>query len=174
MDVGFRNAGYEILWANDFDKDACETYRKNIGNHIHHGSIDDLKKGLTANFENVDVVIGGPPCQGFSVAGKMDLNDPRSRHVWNFLDVVQEVKPKAFVMENVKALGTLSKWEPLRKLLLEKFRNLGYMTNFMVLNSSDFNVPQSRERVFFVGIEGNPKLIPVPALSKTLNADLTV
>lgn len=148
-----------MVWANDFNKNACESYAKNIGDHIRCGDINNFLNELK-DIKDIDLVIGGPPCQGFSVAGKMDPNDPRSKHVWTFADVVQMLNPKAFVMENVKALGTLSKWEPLRKSLLERFRDLGYSTNFVVLNATEFNVPQGRERVFFVGFKGNSKLIP--------------
>lgn len=159
LDIGFRKAGFEMIWANDFNKNACESYAKNIGDHIRCGDINNYLDEIK-EIKDIDIVIGGPPCQGFSVAGKMDPNDPRSKHVWTFTDVVEMLNPKAFVMENVKALGTLSKWEPLRKSLLERFRDLGYSTNFVVLNATKFNVPQGRERVFFIGYKGNSKLIP--------------
>lgn len=159
LDIGFRKAGFEIIWANDFNKNACESYAKNIGGHIRCGDINDYLDELK-EVEGIDLVIGGPPCQGFSVAGKMNPNDPRSKHVWTFTDVVEMLEPKAFVMENVKALGTLKKWEPLRKSLLERFRDLGYSTNYVVLNATEFNVPQGRERVFFIGFKDNSKLIP--------------
>jgi len=159
LDIGFRKAGFEVIWANDYDKNACESYAKNIGNHIRCGDINNFIEDLP-NSENVDLVIGGPPCQGFSVAGKMDPKDPRSKHVWTFTDVVEKLQPKAFVMENVKALGKLQKWEPLRRELLNRFRDLGYAVNYVVLNATEFNVPQARERVFFIGFKNNSKLIP--------------
>ncbi len=160
LDVGFKKAGFNIVWANDFDKDACETYKLNIGQHIHCGDINELKSNLFATYKNIDVVIGGPPCQGFSVAGKMDPHDPRSKHVWSFVEIVKKLKPKAFVMENVKALGKLKKWEPLRKELIREFREAGYSANYVVLNATDFNVPQARERVFFIGFKINSNIIP--------------
>lgn len=159
LDIGFGKAGFEMIWANDFNRYACESYSLNIGKHIRCGDINNYLEELK-ELKGVDVVIGGPPCQGFSVAGKMDPNDPRSKHVWTFTDVVEMMNPKAFVMENVKALGTLEKWAPLRKSLLERFRDLGYSTNFIILNATEFNVPQSRERVFFIGFKGNPRIIP--------------
>jgi DNA (cytosine-5)-methyltransferase 1 len=160
LDVGFKKAGFDILWANDLDKDACETYKLNIGNHIHCGDINAVKSSLYKSIKNVDVVFGGPPCQGFSVAGKMNPHDPRSQHIWTFAEVVKECQPKAFLMENVKALGQLQKWEPLREELLHTFREAGYMVNYVIVNSCDFNVPQARERVFFIGFQGNHKIIP--------------
>lgn len=160
LDVGFKKAGFDIVWANDVDKDACETYRNNIGNHIHCGDIDQLKHNLYTRKQRIDVVFGGPPCQGFSVAGKMNPYDPRSKHIWTFAEIVKKLNPKAFLMENVKALGQFKKWEPLREKLLERLREAGYMVNFIILNSSEFDVSQARERVFFIGFKGNPKIIP--------------
>lgn len=159
LDIGFKRAGFDIIWANDFDKNACASYAKNIGGHIRCGDINQYFDELS-QLENVDLVIGGPPCQGFSVAGKMDPNDPRSEHVWTFTKIVDKLNPKAFVMENVKALGQLQKWEPLRIELLKTFRDLGYSVNFVVLNATEFDVPQARERVFFIGFKNNSKLIP--------------
>lgn len=163
LDIGFKKAGFEIVWANDFDKDACETYKTNIGSHIVCGDINDHKEKLFSNFKGIDTVIGGPPCQGFSVAGKMNPHDPRSQHVWSFVEVVKKLKPKVFVMENVRALGKLKKWQLLRTELLEQFRNAGYATNLVTLNASDYNVPQARERVFFIGFQLKTKKI-VPDL----------
>lgn len=160
LDVGFKKAGFTILWANDFDKDACDTYKNNIGNHIQCGDINLLNQFALKNISNIDVVFGGPPCQGFSVAGKMDPHDPRSQHIWTFADIVKQIQPKAFVMENVKALGQLTKWKPLREELLSLFKAAGYMVNYVILNASDYNVPQSRERVFFIGFKGNSTVIP--------------
>lgn len=160
LDVGFKNTGIDIIWANDFDEDACETYKNNIGDHVHCGDIDQLKHHLYSKKQNIDIVFGGPPCQGFSVAGKMDTHDPRSKHIWTFAEIVKELMPKAFLMENVKALGQLKKWIPLREELLKEFRNAGYMVNYVILNSSEFNVPQARERVFFIGFKGNSRIVP--------------
>lgn len=150
MDVGFRKAGFEILWANDFDKAAVETYRRNIGDHIVLGDIEDYIPSL-ARFEGADCLFGGPPCQGFSVAGKMALDDPRSLLVKSYMRAVEVVRPRAFVMENVKALGTLAKFKQVRDELRSYANRLGYHTELHILNAKDFGVPQARERVFFVG-----------------------
>lgn len=103
----------------------------------------------------VDVVFGGPPCQGFSVAGKMNPDDERSKLVWAFLQVVDTIRPKAFVIENVAALGKLAKWAPVREKILNLSHKLGYTIAFDTWNALDFGVPQNRERVFFVGINSN-------------------
>ena len=160
LDIGFKQEGFNILWANDFDKDAANTYRVNIGTHIRCGDINQYIDELEQYANTVDVMIGGPPCQGFSVAGKMDPHDPRSKNVWTYVEALKKVRPQVFVMENVKALGTLEKWSPLRIELLKEMRSLGYSTNYIVVNASDFNVPQSRERVLFIGFKGNPNLVP--------------
>lgn len=148
MDLGFITEGFDVAWANDFDPAACETYAKNIGDHIVCGDISDVD---LATIPETDIIFGGPPCQGFSVAGHMDPHDPRSMLVWEFVRVVHAKNPCAFVMENVRALGMLKKWAPLRDALHETFVRLGYRVAVGVLNAADFGVPQKRERVFFIG-----------------------
>lgn len=101
----------------------------------------------------IDIVFGGPPCQGFSVAGKMDPNDARSQLIWKFVESVDTVRPKAFVMENVKALAKLEKWAGVRELYLSKMEQLGYDVRYVVLNAMDYGVSQKRERVFFIGVQ---------------------
>lgn len=156
MDVGFENAGVQIVFANELMKEAAETYEANHTRGIMlNDDIYNIMDGLD-KFKGVDLVFGGPPCQGFSVAGKMDLNDERSKLILVFLDVVEKIQPKAFVMENVKALGVLKKWEPVRKIYLERARELGYHCMPFVLNAAEYGVPQKRERVFFIGIKETP------------------
>lgn len=159
LDIGAIMAGAHIVFANDMMKEACMSYRENIGNHIVQGNINEILEHFPV-INDADLLIGGPPCQGFSVAGKMDINDVRSQLIWSYLKAVSIVKPKAFVMENVKALGSLDKWKPIREKLLAEMRALGYSVNLMILNASDFDVPQARERIFIVGIKGNGKQIP--------------
>lgn len=158
MDVGFLKAGFDVIWANDFDKDACETYRLNHGDRIHHGSIDDLMPELKAlgRTEDIACVFGGPPCQGFSVAGKMDAHDPRSKLVWSYMEAVKLIRPASFVMENVKALAMLEKFRAVREGLFKEAHKLGYNIEMVVLNSKDFGIPQGRERMFLVGIRDRP------------------
>ncbi len=152
LDIGAIYAGAHILWANDMKKEACQSYALNIGEHIHQGDINELIPTLS-EYKNIDLVIGGPPCQGFSVAGKMDENDERSQLIWSYVDVVKNLQPKAFIMENVKALAVLDRWKKIRMALMAKFVELGYSVNFVILNASDFDVPQARERVFFIGFK---------------------
>jgi len=153
MDVGFTKAGFHVKWASELDKDAANTYAlNNPDTLLRCGDIINTKSELNEFFKGeIDLVFGGPPCQGFSVAGKMNPDDSRSKLVWEFLDVVRIVKPNMFVMENVKALGELQRWHSIRERLVKFATDLGYSCFFKVLNSADFNVPQKRERVFFIG-----------------------
>ena len=156
MDVGFENVGMEVIFANEINKDACATYAANHPNT--HVVCDDIKNILneiqTVGTENeIDIVFGGPPCQGFSVAGKMDPDDDRSKLIWEFLDVVKLTKPKVFVMENVKALAKLEKWKFIREAYFKKADSLGYNVTCILLNAADFGVSQNRERAFFIGLK---------------------
>jgi DNA (cytosine-5)-methyltransferase 1 len=158
MDVGFSRAGFNVVWANDINADACETYKLNHSGTIECGDVRNFIKDLSS-LKKVDLVFGGPPCQGFSVAGKMNPNDERSKLIFTFMDVVEKVKPKAFVLENVKALAVLDKWEPVRKGLFKRAQELGYsFTELVLLNATHYGVPQKRERMFFVGIKDATKI----------------
>jgi DNA (cytosine-5)-methyltransferase 1 len=149
MDVGFEAAGFNVLWANDINEPACRTYERNHKGQIACGPIEQFL-GELKRFEGVDLVFGGPPCQGFSVAGKMDATDARSQLVWRFFDVIKTIRPAAFVMENVKALAALEKWKPVREEMFRRTSQLGYDCGLVVLNSRLFGVPQSRERMFLI------------------------
>ena len=152
MDLGFVQAGFEPLWANDSDRFAVQTYNENIGPHAVCG---DVLEVLVPNVRP-DVVVGGPPCQGFSVIGRMAADDPRSRHVFHFFEMVEHFTPQTFVMENVKALAASPRWAPLRDQLLRRAHDLGYETRLVVLNAADYGVPQARERMFILGSCAGP------------------
>lgn len=151
MDIGFANAGFDILFANDVDPDACATYRLNHGDNIAQGSLLGISPRDLLAGEPVDLVFGGPPCQGFSVAGKMDPDDERSQLIHSFFDVVDALQPKAFVCENVKALAILTKWQGVRDALLARGRKT-YRVGLIILNATDYGVPQIRERMFLIGL----------------------
>lgn len=153
MDIGFENAGIKVIVANEIDKDACATYEVNNPNtHLIKGDLKEKYDEIIKYKDKINIVFGGPPCQGFSVAGKMDPNDERSTLIWNFLEIVNHVKPKAFIMENVKALATLDKWKDTRNKIMTLSQEMGYDCKYIILNSVDYGVPQKRERVFFIGI----------------------
>lgn len=152
MDVGFEKAGVKVLVANEIMPEASQTYKVNHPDSIIiNDDINNVISSLT-EYEGVDLVFGGPPCQGFSVAGKMDPDDDRSKLIFTFLDVVEKLRPKAFVMENVKALAALEKWSAIREKYLNRAKSLGYVCTPYILNATEYGVSQKRERVFFVGI----------------------
>ncbi len=150
MDIGFKRAEFDTVWANDFDSIACETFEANDLGKIECGDFKLLLPQLK-RFQGIDLIFGGPPCQGFSVAGKMDPNDERSSLINSFISAVDIVRPQAFVMENVKALATLSRWEELRKDIIKRLVRLDYSVDLLVLNATEFGVPQKRERMFLIG-----------------------
>ena len=157
LDLGFAEVGFEIGWANERDPDACRTYEHNIGPHVVRGDLlaTELPEG------HFDVVVGGPPCQGWSRMGRMDPSDERSDHVHRFLDVVEAVAPTAFVMENVANLADGSRWQDVRESLLERATvDLGFQARMAVLDASDYGVPQARRRMFFVGLRNADPLRP--------------
>ena len=155
MDVGFENAGVKVLFANELMKEAASTYIANRpGCNMVNDDIDNILPQLE-QYRGCGFVFGGPPCQGFSVAGKMDPDDERSRLIFTFLDAVEIVQPKAFVMENVKALGKLEKWSEVRKKFIKRANELGYKCSPFILNAMEYGVSQKRERVFFIGIKDN-------------------
>lgn len=174
MDVGFSNAGFNTVWANDIDKDACETYRLNHNTHIDCGDIESFFEKIS-KIKGLDCIFGGPPCQGFSVAGKMDSSDPRSKLIWSFMHAVELTRPQCFVMENVKALATLSKFEAIRNKLFSTAAKLGYFTQLIILNAKDFGVPQNRERMFFIGFKNQSHSIHIEqAIKKSMCVSPTV
>lgn len=163
MDLGFRRAGVDVVWANDFNASACETYKANFGSEIHCGSLMDFDY---KTLPDCDLVFGGPPCQGFSVAGKMDPDDPRSKLVFEFQKVVGAKRPRFFVMENVAALGRLAKFEAIRKRLLECYSRMGYAVRFEILDSQHYKTPQRRERLIMIGTLCGADAIRFPKKSR--------
>ena len=153
MDVGFEKAGIKVVYANEMKKEAAETYRKNHNPDVMENADINTVIDSFGNYKGVDLVFGGPPCQGFSVAGKMNPDDERSKLIFTFLDAVQKIQPKAFVMENVKALAVLDKWSKVREKYYAKVNELGYVCAPFVLNATEYGVSQKRERVFFIGIK---------------------
>lgn len=159
MDLGFTRAGFRMLFSNEMDSDAAATYCSNIEyldpSVMHVGDVHDYLPKIS-EYRGADLVFGGPPCQGFSVAGKMDPADTRSELVFTFMNVVESIRPRVFVMENVRALAKLSKWQPVREKLFQRAEELGYGCCLILLNAADYGVPQARERMFLIGASGMP------------------
>jgi DNA (cytosine-5)-methyltransferase 1 len=149
MAVGLRAAGYNLVWANDFDRNAVKAYRHNLGDHIVHGDITAIDP---ADIPDTDVIAGGPPCQDYSVAGTgAGESGERGKLVWAYLRIIEAKRPKAFIFENVKGLIT-RKHRPTFDALLAKFEEIGYRVSWRLINAWDYGVAQKRERVFIVGI----------------------
>lgn len=172
LDLGFVAAGFTPVFANDINADAMATYAAAMSMIAERTGIPFDHEIVTGDIRQVEklpargcaeLVIGGPPCQGFSVAGKMDPNDPRSRHVFDFLAMVERVEPRAFVMENVKALARNKRWAGTIADIRSQAEKIGYKTYLEVLNSADYGVPQTRERMFLVGFRDSGVEYEYPA-----------
>ena len=153
LDMGFVQNEYNIIWANDFDKYACQTYRENFGDHIVCGDINlfDLNK-----IPNFDVLIGGFPCQPFSMMGeKLGFEDTRGTLFFRIAEIIKHKidighKPKAIILENVRSLKTHNKGRTFKTIINILNNDLGYKTYYNILNSSDYGIPQTRNRTYIV------------------------
>lgn len=154
--LGFERAGFNVLLGIDVWKDALVTFEKN-----HKGSkalqadlsqYDPCEAEKLLKGESVDVIIGGPPCQGFSVAGKRIVDDIRNKLYKSFVAFVRHFKPKAFVLENVPNILSIG-GGVVRESIIQDFTDLGYTVTYKVLTASDYGVPQNRKRAIFVGFK---------------------
>jgi len=175
MDLGFlgnfdflgkhyEKTKFNIIWANEINTTACETYKMNIGNHIIEGDINDIMDTLP---KYADVVIGGFPCQDISINGKMlGIKGKRSSLYTAIVEAVKRIQPKVFVAENVGGLLLKQNESSLNKILKD-FNGLGYNIHHELYRASEYGVPQTRERVFIVGTRKDvPKFVP-PKLVNT-------
>lgn len=165
LSIGFKNAGFNIAAAIDNDATALKTLSRNDPDTLTFqedlGAIDVKKFLKNHQIGKIDAVIGGPPCQGFSISGKRDIDDPRNGLYRPFFSFVKELRPTFFLMENVPNLIGMGKGQ-YRDQIIELFNSIGYAVNYKILNASQFGVPQNRRRVFFVGTRGkqNPFIFP--------------
>lgn len=154
---GFEQAGYHSLLGVDLWADATSTYQYNfpkskvINDDITKVSTEHLLDVAGASSSEIDGIIGGPPCQGFSISGKRMIDDPRNVLYKSFVDFVGDIQPKFFVMENVPGLVSMAKGA-VRDAVLDDFTSRGYNVSWKILSADDFGVPQHRRRVFFVGL----------------------
>lgn len=156
LSKGFIDAGFEVLLGVDTNKAALQTFEYNHmgaigfeGDLSNCETIEKMAKAL--NHRSVDVVIGGPPCQGFSLSGTRQENDERNRLFLGMVEAVKHFKPKAFILENVPSLATLYNGK-VKNAILKEFGDLGYEINYQVLYAPDYGIPQIRKRLFFVGL----------------------
>lgn len=159
LSLGFEKAGFEVVYAFDFDNTAIETYKHNPLHHhgpafvrdIYNVSRTSIEADLGHSLGVIDVVIGGPPCQGFSVQRRGDDEDPRNNLVIEYIRLIKDIKPKVFVMENVG--GLLSpRGLPFYHRLITELGEAGYSIQKAKLTATDYGVPQGRKRVFIVGV----------------------
>ena len=151
MSTGFVDAGFSPVLLNDFDRICCETLRNNHPNvEVNHGCMKDIN--FSQYKDRVDVFVGGVPCQSFSQAGKRKgIDDPRGTLIYSFIDIVKEVCPKFFVIENVEGLQSHNKGKTLKDII-STLTGIGkYKISYKVLNANDYDVPQNRKRLFIVG-----------------------
>ena len=157
LDLGFQQAGFNVIWANEYDKEIWETYEKN-----HPHTILDKRSIVDIPSEEVpdcDGIIGGPPCQSWSEAGALrGISDKRGQLFYDFIRILEAKQPKFFLAENVSGM-LLGRHSDALENIKELFRNagVGYDLSFDMLNASDYNVPQDRKRVFFIGIRKDLK-----------------
>ncbi len=159
LSKGFMDAGFNILVGIDNDQDALNTFELN-----HHGAIGlnaDLSKKETfdeikriAGDRAIDVVIAGPPCQGFSLTGPRNFDDDRNKLYLAVIELVKTYKPKAFIIENVPGMATLYSGQ-IKDEILRRFHKLGYNIDCKILCAADYGVPQNRKRLIFMGIRND-------------------
>lgn len=156
MSLGFSQAGYKVLLGIDIWEDALMTYKRNHpGGNTLCADLSEVKAKdveIALGTNKVDVIIGGPPCQGFSVAGKRLINDERNKLYKGFVRMVSHFRPKAFVLENVPSILSIGNGA-VKASITTDFENLGYNVVTKVLTASDYGVPQNRRRAIFVGIK---------------------
>jgi DNA (cytosine-5)-methyltransferase 1 len=159
LDLGLINSGHEVVFANDFDKDCQITYEKNIGKHFWLGDVKQLDTSILPEY---DILTGGFPCQGFSVANLYrEASDSRNELYLQIVRIISETKPKYFLAENVPGLLSLEKGE-IAKMILNDFKNIGVADGFSgydvkvyLLNAANYGVPQGRKRVIFLGVSND-------------------
>ncbi|MBT7270949.1 MAG: DNA cytosine methyltransferase [Candidatus Marinimicrobia bacterium] len=156
LDLGFENAGFKTIWANEFDRSIWETYENNFQNtFLEKRSISDVKE---SDIPDCDGIIGGPPCQSWSEAGALrGIKDKRGQLFFDFIRILSDKQPKFFLAENVSGMLAQRNHVALERIK-DLFRECGYRLSFKLLNVRDFSVPQDRKRVFFIGYRNDLNL----------------
>lgn len=152
LDLGFEKAGFDVIWANEYDKDIWETYANNHPNTILDRR--NITNVPSSDIPDCDGIIGGPPCQSWSEAGALrGINDKRGQLFYDFIRILEAKQPLFFLAENVSGM-LLNRHSDALSNIKEMFRSAGtgYELSFTMVNACDYNVPQDRKRVLFVGI----------------------
>lgn len=153
LDLGFEKAGFDVVWANEYDFSIHATYQLNHPNTQLCTS--DIREIRANDIPDCDGIIGGPPCQSWSLGGKcLGIEDNRGKLVYDYIRIVKDKKPKFFIMENVPGMVTSRHINAFNEFL-NLFRNAGYTVKCELINAADFNIPQERLRVIIVGIRNN-------------------
>lgn len=148
LDLGFTNAGFKIVYANDNDRDVWETFEKNHGLKIDKRSIAEIKP---EELPDAVGMIGGPPCQSWSLAGAMrGINDPRGQLFYTYINLIKEKQPLFFLAENVAGILSPTHQREFMRII-DEFKKIGYNVSYRLLNAKDYGVPQDRFRVIIVG-----------------------
>jgi DNA (cytosine-5)-methyltransferase 1 len=169
MTLGFEQAGFDILASVEIDPIHCAIHKFNfpfwtvICKSVEETTGKEIRNSSQIANQEIDVVFGGPPCQGFSLMGKRSFDDPRNSLVFHFIRLVVELQPKFFVLENVKGM-TVGKHQEFIAEIINQFTESGYQVdaNYQVLNAANYGVPQNRERLFLLGAREDLELPKYP------------
>jgi len=153
MSLGFVQAGFKSIYAVENNKWAAETYRENFGDHVDIRSIEEIER-----FPKATLIVGGPPCQGFSKLGKQLEDDPRNQMWRYFLKAVEQVEPLVFVIENVPEILKSAEFVEIKR----KAESLGYILEADILHAADYGVPQKRRRAIIIGSKIGKPILPKP------------
>lgn len=166
LSTGFEEAGYDVVAGVDVNEDFLATYERNhedsltVQADLANADPESLYEEHSIDVSEIDVVIGGPPCKGFSIAGKRDPEDDRNNLIDRFIDHVEYVQPAMFVMENVPGIKSMEDGRVVTSIH-QRYQEIGYSISHETLNAADFGVPQTRKRVVFMGrIDGKAPTFP--------------
>lgn len=155
LDLGFEKAGFNVIWANEYDKSIYKTYRLNHPNTILNTS--DIRTLTSSDIPDCDGIIGGPPCQAWSEGGKhLGLEDTRGQLFLDYIRIVKDKQPKFFLIENVRGILENMHKDSLN-MFITLLKEAGYRISYKLLNAADYKIPQDRYRVFFIGIRNDLK-----------------
>lgn len=165
---GVKAAGFEIVATNELEDDYKRIYKENFPEaNFLSNDIKDVDKQsldeLVKKYGKIDLMVGGPPCQGFSLAGKRDVNDSRNTLFSNYLKIAEHLKPKVILMENVRLLTSMKdpNGQYVSRRVIDTLESIGYKSAFFNVNAKDYGVPQHRERVIFIGVRNDLKKEPI-------------